>query len=211
MAIAQIGHIEPFEVGSDDWELYAERLDQFLLANGIDDDKKKVAVLVTVIGQKAYSLLRNLVAPTKPHDKKYDELVEVMKNHLKPKPLTIAERFKFNRRKQQEGESIAQFLAELRKLAGTCNFGAKLEEQLRDRLVEGLRSESIQKRLLSEGDLDLTRALRASHLYRNSESRSQWYAEQIARGRSSTCTACYTRGTTEQATMLSMWESRSLP
>ena len=158
MAIAQIGHIELFEIGSDDWELYAERLDQFLLANGIDDDKKKVVVLVTVIGQKAYSLLRNLVAPTKPHDKKYDKLVEAMKKHLKPKPLTIAEQFKFNRRKQQEGESIAQFLAELRKLAETCNFGAKLEEQLRDRLVEGLRSKSIQKRLLSEGDLDLTRA-----------------------------------------------------
>ena len=50
MATTQIGHLEPFEIESDDWELYAERLDQFLLANGIDNDKKKVAVLVTVIG-----------------------------------------------------------------------------------------------------------------------------------------------------------------
>ena len=49
MANNQIGHIEPFEIGSDDWELYAERLEQFLLANGIDDDKKKVAVFITVI------------------------------------------------------------------------------------------------------------------------------------------------------------------
>ena len=81
-----------------------------------------------------------------------------MKDHLKPKPLTIAKRFKFNCRKQQEGESIAQFLAELRKLAETCNFGVILNEQLRDRLVEGLRSEPIQKQLLSEGDIDLTKA-----------------------------------------------------
>ena len=57
-----IGHIEPFEIGSNDWELYAERLEQFLLANGIDDDKKKVAVFITVNGPKAYALLRNLVA-----------------------------------------------------------------------------------------------------------------------------------------------------
>ena len=149
MANNQIGHIEPFEIGSDDWELYAERLEQFLLANGIDDDKKKVAVFITVIGPKAYALLRNLVAPTKPHEKEYKELIDAMQAHLKPKPLTIAERFKFNRRKQQEGESIAQFLAGLRKLAETCNFGAKLDEQLRDRMVEGLRSESIQKRLLA--------------------------------------------------------------
>ena len=52
------GHIEPFEMESDDWELYTERLDQFLLANGIDDDKKKVAVFVTVIGQKAYAVTK---------------------------------------------------------------------------------------------------------------------------------------------------------
>ena len=115
-----------------------------MLANGIDDDKKKVAVFVTVIGQRAYALLRNLVALTKPHEKKYDELVAAMKDHLKPKPLTIAEWFKFNRRKQG-GESIVQFLAELRKLAETCNFGVKLNEQLRDRLVQGLHSEPIQK------------------------------------------------------------------
>ena len=110
------------------------------------------------IGPKAYALLRNLVAPTKPHEKEYKELIDAMQAHLKPKPLTIAERFKFNRRKQQEGESIAQFLAGLRKLAETCNFGAKLDEQLRDRMVEGLRSESIQKRLLAEGDITMKKA-----------------------------------------------------
>ena len=75
-----------------------------------------------------------------------------MKDHLKPKPLTIAERFKFNHRRQQEGESIVQFVAELRKLAETFDFGAKLTEQLGDRLV-GLHSEPIQKRLLSEKNL----------------------------------------------------------
>ena len=105
MAAAQIGQIEPFEIGSNDWELYAEPLEQFLLANGIDEEKRKVAVLVMVIGQKTYAQLRNLLAPTKPHEKKYAEFFEEMKNHLNPKPLTIAERFKFNRRKQHAGET----------------------------------------------------------------------------------------------------------
>ena len=40
MANTQIGHIEPFEMDSDDWELYPEKLDQFMLANGINDNKK---------------------------------------------------------------------------------------------------------------------------------------------------------------------------
>ena len=54
MATAQIGQIKPFEIGSDYWEL-PEQLEQFLLANGIVDEKKNVAVLVTVIGQKVRS------------------------------------------------------------------------------------------------------------------------------------------------------------
>ena len=39
MATTQLGNIEPFETGSDDWEHYSERLDQFMLPNGINDEK----------------------------------------------------------------------------------------------------------------------------------------------------------------------------
>ena len=86
-----LGQVEAFEPGSADWLLYTERLEQFFVANGIDDDKNKVAVFLTVIGAQAYALLRNLLAPTKPASTKYKELVVVMKDHLKPKPLVIAE------------------------------------------------------------------------------------------------------------------------
>ena len=51
------------------------------------------------------------------------------------------------------------YVAELRRLATHCAFEAYLEEALRDRLVCGLRSESTQKRLLSEADLTLAWAV----------------------------------------------------
>ena len=100
MATTQIGHIKPFEIESDDWELYIECLDQFMLTNGIGDEIRKVMIFITIIGQKMYALLQNLMAPTKLHEKKYNELVESMNNHLKPRPLTIAERFKFSNTKE---------------------------------------------------------------------------------------------------------------
>ena len=118
--------------------LYAEQVEQFFIANGIEDNKKKVATLLTVIGDKAYSLLCNLLAPTKPAEKTYGELVDVMK---RPKPPVIAERFKFHRRNQREGETVAQYLVVLRELTENCEFGDKLDETLHDRLVCGLRSE----------------------------------------------------------------------
>ena len=52
----------------------------YIEANGVED-AKKVAVLLTVMGSKSYGLLRNLLAPGKPHEKTYDELVETLKGH----------------------------------------------------------------------------------------------------------------------------------
>ncbi len=111
---AYFGQVELFEPGQDDWQMYTERLDQFFAANEIPDGNKKKAVFLTVIGKKAYSLLRNLLAPAKPAEKSYAELLAVMKQHLDPKPLVIAERFRFHTRNQLEGVSVAQYCASYR-------------------------------------------------------------------------------------------------
>ena len=82
-----------------------------------------------------------------------------MKSHLDPKLIVIAERFRFHRRNQKEGEAMAQYLAELRKLTEHCDFRDNLEEALRDRLVCGIVSIPIQKRLLAEKDLTLQKTM----------------------------------------------------
>ena len=50
-------------------------------------------------------------------------------------------------------------MAELREGAEFCNFGTSLAEMTRDRLVCGISDEQIQRRLLSENKLTLTKAL----------------------------------------------------
>ena len=62
------------------------------------------------------------------------------------------------RRNQHESETVAQFVVELKRLALKCEFGTFLEEALRDRLVCGLKSVQIQKKLLAERDLTLKKA-----------------------------------------------------
>ena len=53
-------------------------------------------------------------------------------------------------------------MAELRKLTIHCQFRGYLDEALRDRLVCGLRNEAIQRKLLTEADLTVARALELS-------------------------------------------------
>ena len=106
------GNMEAFDPErGGDWQIYTKRMEQFFVANGIDSNAKKKAVFLTVIGGKAYVLLWNLLSPTKPVDADYTTLIKAMKDHLSPKPLVIAELFKFHKRDQHEGESVAQFLA----------------------------------------------------------------------------------------------------
>ena len=163
MAEHVFGNMEAFDPErGGDWPMYTERMEQYFVANGIDNDAKKKAVFLTVIGGKAYGLLRNLLSPTKPADADYATLIKTMKDHLSPKPLVIAERFKFHKRDQHEGESVSQYLAALRKLAEKCDFNDFLDQALRDKLVCGLRNESIQRKLLAEADLTLKRAVEVS-------------------------------------------------
>ena len=61
-----------------------------------------------------YSVLRDLLAPAKHKDKEFAELVGILIRQLEPRPIIIAERFRFHKRDQKPGESIAVFLSELR-------------------------------------------------------------------------------------------------
>jgi len=72
-----------------------------------------------------------------------------------PKPVKLAERYRFYNRRQHPEELAAEYLAELRKMASTCEFGTFLEEALCDRLVCGLKDEGMQCRLLAESELSL--------------------------------------------------------
>lgn len=49
-----IGQVEPFQLGTEDREQYTKRLEQFFLSNGIDNDRKKLAVILKLVGAKTY-------------------------------------------------------------------------------------------------------------------------------------------------------------
>ena len=159
--MAVFGRINEFCPDNETLSVYLERVDLFFAANNVPDENK-VPLFLTVIRATAYSVLHNLVAPASPKSKSFEELVTALKLHYEPKPLIIAERFHFYRRNQASGESIAEYVAELRRLATTCSFGDHLDEALRDRIVCGVRSEAIQKRLLSEADPTLATVVKVA-------------------------------------------------
>ncbi len=114
MAAMQFGRVDEYKESKEDFESYMERFEQWLLANDIANEKK-VSVFLSVIGADTYGLLKNLVTPTKPSEMSYNELKAALLAHYRP--LVIAERFKFQKRNQKEGESVADYIVALRQLS----------------------------------------------------------------------------------------------
>lgn len=69
------------------------------------------------------------------------------------------ERYVFNKRKQRERETIDAYVATLRTLAKTCNFGDLEEALIRDKLVQGINDSNTRRTLLQTRNLTLTYAI----------------------------------------------------
>ncbi|KFD62483.1 hypothetical protein M514_25333 [Trichuris suis] len=139
------------------WAVFEERLYFFFTAQGIADDQQKCAVLLTAVSEQTFDLLRILVQPKALEDCKYAELVGSSRTHFCPPPNEIVQRFRFHSRVQREGETISDFVTDLRRLTAKCNF-LELDNMIRDRLVCGLRDEALQCRLFAQKQLDLAMA-----------------------------------------------------
>ena len=59
------------------------------MANEITCENRKRALLLSLIGARGYKLIRSL-AQNKPNEKSYDELKNLVLDHLQPKPNEIA-------------------------------------------------------------------------------------------------------------------------
>jgi len=77
------------------------------------------------------------------------------------------ERYQFNKRDQELNESIDSYVAVLRNLVKTCNYGTLETNLILDRIVMGIRENSTRKRLLQESGLTLNRCI---DIYRANES-----------------------------------------
>ena len=122
-----IGNIGEY-IPAEEWTSYIERFELFVKCNSIAAEKK-VSLLLTVVGVKTYSLLRDLCMLDKPSEKDFNTLVQLVESHLYPKPSFIVERYKFSHRNQLD-QNVAQYIAALKRLATHCEFGTQLNDYL---------------------------------------------------------------------------------
>ena len=156
--MATHGTVSQYQQSKETWTTYVERLNHYFIANDVADEGKKRSILLSACGSSTYKLIRSLVEIGQLATTPYSEITKLVAGYYQPIPSEIVQRYKFNTIVRASGELIATYVAALRELSEYCNYGDKLHEMLRDRLVCGVNHDTIQRKLLAETDLTYEKA-----------------------------------------------------
>ena len=146
---------------SEKWKKFKAAWTNYALALELDGKSQavQVATLLTVIGEDArevYSTFSNWDAEG--DEAKLDPVLAKFEQYCRPRRNVPFQRYCFNRRQQEAGETYEQYRTTLRKMAQECEFGTITpDEILRDRLVFGVRDDKVRERLLREPNLTLAK------------------------------------------------------
>ena len=110
----------------------------------------------------------------------YDQVISTLDKLYIKTPNEIFARHQLITRRQGSGESLDDFLQELRTLSKNCNFKSVSadkyrEEQIRDAFITGISSNYIRQRLLENSTLDLEAAFNQARSFEIVQKTSEAY------------------------------------
>ena len=108
--------------------------------------------------------------------KSYKDVLGKFDNFFKVRRNVIFERALFNRRYQTEGETAEQYIA-----ASNCDYGKMQDQMIRDRLIVGIRNNSLSEQLQMDAELTLEKAKKAVR------QKEAVYGQQSVLNRDPTC------------------------
>ena len=139
------------------WIHWKKTFENFILAlqSANTDPIQKYSVLINYVSPNVYMYISDLNS--------YDDAMVTLENlYVKTKSEVYA-RHVLATRKQNESESLDQYMQELKQLSKECNFVAvdanrNREDSIRDAFITGLRSPNIRQRLLEKQKLSMLEA-----------------------------------------------------
>ena len=94
----------------------------------------RVATLLSCIGSDTMNIFHGLTM-TDAQRKQIPAIFKAFEKYCVGETNETYERFIFNSRNQQEGETVEKYIAELRRLSKSCNFENLEDSLIRDRVV----------------------------------------------------------------------------
>ena len=132
------------------WNAWKKAWTRYEVATGVNRQEQLVSLnMLSVIGEDATKAFDGFELGETQDDSKTEDVLAKFDEYCEPRTQVIYERYRFNNRNQEPGESIASYLTELRTIAKNCQHESITpDEILRDRSVLGIRDDKMRERLL---------------------------------------------------------------
>ena len=145
---------------SERWRRYEQSLRLYLTAvMGTKSERERCAAVLYIIGEEGREIFYTSFTFQEGEEDRLEPLLAKFKNYCNPKKNLTVTRNIFHTRHQRSGESVDQYVTDLKALARNCEFRDLEEDLIKDQLVLGINSERVKERLLRENDLSLEKAI----------------------------------------------------
>lgn len=176
IALPQTFNIKDDEDCVEEWNLFKMQMSNYMKLTGLDKESEdvKISFFFTLISRKClkeYSLMK-IEDPSL-----LKNIVTAFDERIIPKRNVIYERYIFGLSKQESGETMDKFVSTLKSLAKSCDYNAMEEELIRDKIVLGVDSNELRKKLLTEKDLSLQKAVDICRSFEATENRMRTMTE----------------------------------
>ena len=117
---------------------------------GLDNTRKKTLQILHYMGMEVQDIFQDITDPDPVNDYQdpYAVYIRKLDHHFRAEENIPFERHVFRQMAPNEEEPADKYLVRLRQQARHCNFGAALEERLRDQSIEKLTDMELKKKLL---------------------------------------------------------------
>lgn len=153
-----ISPFENFDPQREKFTCYLERFGNYVSMKNVNDKTKLAQLLCVSIGSVHYNNLAAFLGPDKPiNTLDYDTLIQTFKEMLVPRKSVVVSQHYFLNIYQNEGQSVAEYVTNLKRNLADCEFSVKCECNkvisvadifLRAQFIRGLRDNWLKEKLL---------------------------------------------------------------
>ena len=138
--------------------------------NQLSSDEQKAALIALLDDDLVRLVKYSLGININDNAVKTDDIVKQIGDHLRKQRNVILDRREFFQRVQQTGEPFNDFLMAIKEIHEFCNFCEHCQDdQLRDKIVTGIRDTAVLEELLADESLTLQKAINICRARENAQ------------------------------------------
>ncbi|XP_071652245.1 uncharacterized protein [Temnothorax longispinosus] len=171
---------EPFDFNKfEQWDTYKFRFNRYCIVAGVKESEHQVNSLLYAMGPRAETIFVLFgLSTTDASD--ISKVKERFDGFFYGRRNIVYERAKFNMRVQVPGENMEDYIADLCKLADSCEYENFREQLIRDRIVVGVADRRLSEKLQHVDGLDYKKAVEIARNHETVQKQNQLLRSEAA-------------------------------